>query len=605
MEFRNLAIIAHVDHGKTTLVDCLLRQSGMFREGTLSQECILDSNPQERERGITIFAKNCAIRWRDYKINLIDTPGHADFGGEVQRVLRMADGCLLLVDASEGPMPQTRYVLRNAFEAHLRPIVVINKIDRPDARIAAVMDEVLDLFISLGAGDAALDFPVLYASGKHGFARRRLTDTNTDILPLFEEIVKSVPPPRGSVDNPLQLLVTTLDYTDYVGRIAVGRVFEGKVREGQKIVRIAREGTSHPATVEILYAYEGLTKGRVKEAVCGDIIAIAGIPGIGIGDTIADAAQPKALPTVPVDEPTLVMMFATNTGPFSGRTGKYLTSRHLRERLWKELESNVALRVETTDSPDTFRVSGRGILHLEVLIETMRREGYEMIVGKPNVIYRMVDGKECEPIEHLTIDVPGPYAGAVIELLGARRGQMLKMEAKGDRTHLDYTLPSRGFIGLRTRMMNATRGEAVLHHGFHGYEPTRGAIPRRSGGVMVTTETGRITGHALEGLADRGVFFVKPGDEVYAGQIVGERGEEDDIEVNACRKKKMTNIRTSTAENTVVLRPPRTMALDAMLEYVEEDEWVEVTPGECRLRKRELNESMRFKARSDARKVES
>jgi len=599
-EFRNLAIIAHVDHGKTSLVDCLLRQSGMFREGALCGDLIMDSNPQERERGITIFAKNCAIRYKDYKINLIDTPGHADFGGEVERVLKMADGCLLVVDAFEGPMPQTRFVLKKAFEYPLKPILVINKIDRPDARPKDVLDETHDLFIDLGADEHCLEWPVIYSSAKMGFARRHLSDRNEDIAPLFEEIIRSVPPPQGSAEGPPQMLIASLDWSDYVGRIGIGRVFSGTIRSGQKLMQISRDGHRREATIDTLFTYEGLGRKKSDMAVAGDIVAVTGIADIGIGDTLADPENPQPAQIIPVDEPTLTMVFSINTSPFVGREGRFLTTRHLRDRLFKELQSNVALRVEEMQQKDTFRVSGRGLLHLGVLIETMRREGYELMVGKPKVIYREIGGKKCEPIEHLVVDVPASAAGAVIELVGGRRGEMLKMDTKETMTHLEFTIPARGLIGLRTRMMNATRGEAVMHHSFYEYEHLRGAISGRPAGVMVAMETGRVTAYALEGLADRGTMFVRPGDEVYKGQVVGEHCKDDDIDVNVCRQKKLTNIRAASADKTVVLKPPRELSLEAMLEYIEDDEWVEVTPGVCRMRKRLLDAIERKRANRDA-----
>jgi len=597
---RNLAIIAHVDHGKTSLVDCLLRQSGTIREGSQAGDLIMDSNPQERERGITIFAKNCAINWKDYKINLIDTPGHADFGGEVERVLKMADACLLLVDAFEGPMPQTRFVLKKAFEVKLKLIVVINKIDRPDARVKEVLDEIYDLFIDLGADDTALEFPIIYSSAKLGFARRKPEDTNNDVIPLFEEIIKSVPPPTGDVEKPLQMLVTTLEYSDYVGRIGIGRIFNGVLKETQKVMLISRDGHRYTETVDMLYTFEGLGKKRVPQMTAGDIIAIAGVPEVGIGDTVADPEDPHPLPIIAVDEPTLTMVFMVNNSPFAGREGKYLTSRHLRDRLFKELHSNVALRVEEMTQKDSFRVSGRGLLHLGVLIETMRREGYELAVGKPKVIYREIAGKKSEPIEYLVVDVPAASTGAVIELTGQRRAEMVKMDTKDNMCHLEFTIPARGLIGLRTRMLNATRGEAIMHHSFYEYEHLRGAIPSRSAGVMIASESGRVTAYAIEGLADRGVMFVKPGDEVYMGQVVGEHCKDDDIEVNVARQKKLTNIRAASADKTVVLKPARELSLEAMLEYIEEDELVEVTPGMCRMRKRHLDANVRKKATREA-----
>lgn len=605
MEIRNLAIIAHVDHGKTSLVDCLLRQSGMFREGQMAGDLIMDSNPQERERGITIFAKNCAISYRDYKINLIDTPGHADFGGEVERVLKMADGCLLVVDAFEGPMPQTRFVLKKAFEYHLKPILVINKIDRPDARPKEVLDETHELFLDLGANEECLDWPVIYSSAKLGFARRHLTDTNEDISPLFEEIVRSVPPPSGSADAPVQMLVASLDYSDYVGKIAIGRVFNGALNGGQEIMLISRDGHRCKEKIDTIYTYEGLGRKKTERAVTGDIVAVTGLPDVGIGDTLTDPEDPHPLPIIPVDEPTLTMVFSINTSPFAGREGEYLTTRHIRERLFKELQSNVALRVEDMPQKDSFRVSGRGLLHLGVLIETMRREGYELMVGKPRVIYREIGGKKCEPVEYLVVDVPSSSSGSVIELVGGRRGEMIKMDTKDTMCHLEFTIPARGLIGLRTRMLNATRGEAVMHHSFYEYEHLRGSIPTRHVGVMVASETGRVTAYALENLADRGVMFVRPGDQVYKGQIVGEHCKDDDIDVNVAREKKLTNVRAASADKTVVLRPARELSLEAMLEYIEDDEWVEVTPKSCRMRKRLLDAVERKRASRDEARAET
>jgi GTP-binding protein len=597
---RNLAIIAHVDHGKTSLVDCLLRQSGTFREGTVTGDLIMDSNPQERERGITIFAKNCAIHYGGIKINLIDTPGHADFGGEVERVLKMADACLLLVDAFEGPMPQTRFVLKKAFEFKLKPIVVINKIDRPDARVGEVLDEIYDLFIELGADESMIDFPIIYSSAKFGYARMHMSDTNNDVKPLFDEIIRSVPPPTGEIEKPVQMLVTTLEYSDYVGRIGIGRIFQGKLAEAQKVMLISRDGHRYNDTIDMLYTYEGLGRKRVGSAEVGDIIAVAGVPEIGIGDTITDPEDPHPLPIIRVDEPTLTMVFSVNNSPFAGREGKYLTTRHIRDRLFKELHHNVALRVEELSVKDSFRVSGRGLLHLGVLIETMRREGYELAVGKPKVIYREIAGKKAEPIEYLVVDVPTSSSGSVIELVGQRRGEMVKMDSKDNQCHMEFTVPARGLIGMRTRMLNATRGEAIMHHSFYEYEHLRGSIAGRTAGVMVASESGRVTAYALEGLADRGMMFVKPGDEVYAGQVVGEHCKDDDIEVNVARMKKLTNIRAASADKTVVLKPPRDLSLEAMLEYIEEDELVEVTPGSCRLRKRLLDPNARKRASREA-----
>jgi GTP-binding protein len=596
MEFRNVAIIAHVDHGKTSLVDCLLRQSGTIRPGSITQDLIMDSNPQERERGITIFAKNCAIYWKGYKINLIDTPGHADFGGEVERVLKMADAVLLVVDAFEGPMPQTRYVLKKAFEYHLKPITVINKIDRPDARPDEVLNEIYDLFTDLGADERALEWPIMYSSAKLGFARTRLEDTNNDILPLLDEILRSVPPPEGSMTDPIQMLVTALDYSDYVGRIGIGRIFAGSLTLGQRAMLVPQDGHRREVVVEGLFTYEGLGRKKVSSAETGDIVAVTGIEGVGIGDTITDLENPRPMPIIPVDEPTISMVFCVNTSPFAGREGQFLTSRHLRDRLAKELHSNVALRVEDMVQMDSFRVSGRGLLHLGVLIETMRREGYELMVGKPKVIYREIGGKKCEPIEYLTVDVPTSKSGAVHELVGGRRGELIKMDTRENQCHLEFTIPARGLIGLRTRMLNVTRGEAVMYHTFYEYEHLRGSVAGRTNGVMVALESGRVTAYALQNLADRGTMFVTPGDEVYRGQVIGEHCKDDDIDVNVCKAKRMTNIRAASADKTVVLKAARDLSLEAMLEYVDEDEWVEVTPEHCRLRKRVLDMTQRKRA---------
>ena len=601
-QIRNLAIIAHVDHGKTSLVDCLLRESGTFREGKSVQDLVLDSDPQERERGITIIAKNCAIRWKDCKINLIDTPGHADFGGEVERVLKMADACLLVVDAFEGPMPQTRYVLTKAFEYKLKPIVVINKMDRPDARPNEVLDEIFDLFIDLGANDDALEFPILYASAKEGYARLRPDDSNSDIKPLLDEILRSVPPPGGDEAAPVQMLVTTLDFSDYVGRIGIGRIFAGRLKTNQPIILISRDGHRREETIDGLFTFDGLGRKKVAEADTGDIVAVTGITDIGIGDTLTDVENPRPLPIIPIDEPTLTMVFSINNSPFAGLEGKYLTTRHLRERLFKELRSNVALRVEDMTQKDCFRVSGRGLLHLGVLIEKMRRETYELMVGKPKVIYREIGGKKCEPIELLIVDLPASLTGAAIELVGRRRGELVKMENKDNMAHLEFTIPARGLIGLRTRMLNATRGEAIMHHTFYEYEHLRGSIPGRINGAMVASESGRVTAYAVLNLADRGFMFVEPGDQVYAGQVVGEHCKDDDIDVNICRQKKMTNVRAASADKTVVLKTARNMSLETMLEYIEEDEWVEVTPGNCRIRKRFLDPNERKRAARDAAK---
>ncbi|MBP7933721.1 MAG: translational GTPase TypA [Phycisphaerae bacterium] len=595
-EIRNIAIIAHVDHGKTTLVDQMLRQCGQFREAQLKGERILDSNDLERERGITILAKNIAIQYKGTKINLIDTPGHADFGGEVERVLKMADGALLLVDAFEGPMPQTRFVLRKAFEYGLRPMVVINKMDRKDARPAEVLDEVLDLFIELTNDDRAIDFPVIYASATMGWASLDAKKHSKDIFPLFEAILQHVPVPEVDPAAPVQMLVTTLDYNDYVGRIGIGRVYSGTLESGQQIALIHRDGTIANEQVAELYLFDGLGRRKVDEVAAGDICAVVGIQSVDIGTTLADPEDPIPLAIIRIDEPTLHMTFRVNDSPFSGRSGKFLTSRHLRDRLEKELEHNVALRVEPGLTPEEFHVSGRGMLHLSVLIENMRREGYEVAVGKPKVIYREWNGKKTEPIELCTIDVPAQHVGSVMELLGGRRGICTKMDTRGEYTHMEFTVPARGLIGVRNRLLNATNGTAIMYHNFYEYEYLRGSIPGRANGVLIASEAGQVTAYALEGLGDRGVMFVRPTEPVYEGQIVGEHCKDNDIVVNVCRAKKMTNIRAASADKTVVLKAPRDLTLEMALEFIEDDELVEATPDAIRLHKRILDETDRKRA---------
>ncbi len=592
-EFRNVAIIAHVDHGKTTLVDQMLRQCGQFREAEVAETCILDSNDQERERGITILSKNISIRYRDTRINLIDTPGHADFGGEVERVLKMADSCLLLVDAFEGPMPQTRFVLRKAFDFGLKPVVVINKIDRDGARPKDVLNEVSDLFIELGADDAMMEFPTIYCSAIQGHASLDPDRQGTDIKPLFDVIIDELPAPEVESDAPLQMLVTTLDYNDYVGRIGIGRVFAGQIESGKTVVVIHRDGTHAKEKISELYTFEGLGRKRVDRVPAGDICAVVGLTSIDIGNTIADAEAPKPLPMITIDEPTLHMTMRVNDSPFVGQAGKFLTSRHLRDRLTKECQHNVALRVEPGNSPEEFHVSGRGMLHLSVLMESMRREGYELAVGKPKVIYRELNGRKTEPIELCIVDVPAAHVGAVMELLGTRRGICDRMDNEGDMTHLEFTVPSRGLIGLRNRMLNATNGTAIIHHNFYEYEFIRGAIAGRSNGVMIALESGMVTGYALDGLSDRGSMFVSPTDRVYAGQIVGEHCKDDDIVVNVCKGKKLTNVRAAGTDKNVILKPPQEMTLELALEFIADDELVEVTPDAIRLRKRVLNHTDR------------
>src|SRR5436309_3187816 len=598
-DIRNVAIMAHVDHGKTTLVDQLMRQSGLFRESELKGECILDSNDLERQRGITILAKNIALTLGGNKVNIIDTPGHADFGGEVERVLKMADGALLLVDAAEGPLPQTRFVLRKAFECGLRPIVVINKIDRPDARPVDTLNAVFDLFVELDADDLTLDFPTIYASGRNGVATTDLSIPAVDIRPLYETILKNVPPPEVEPDLPLQMLVVTLDHSDYVGRIAIGKVVAGKIRKSQRIALLKHDpGATEPRrlddTIAQLYVFDRLGRVETDEVSAGDICAVVGLEDVDIGDTIADFDNPKALPPIRVDEPTLDMIFRINDSPFAGQDGTYVTSRQLRDRLMKELESNVALRVRPDeDKREEFHVAGRGLLHLGILLENMRREGYGLSVGKPRVLTRQEDGKTLEPIEYLVIEVPPSSVGAVMELVGNRRAECLKMDARGETTHVEFTIPARGLIGLRTRLLNATSGEAIMHHNFYDYQPLRGSIPGRANGVMISTDTGRSTAYALENLQERGTLFVGAGESIYEGQVVGEHCRDNDLPVNVCREKKLTNVRASTAEKTILLKPPRQLPLELALEYIEEDELVEVTPKAIRLRKVYLKENDR------------
>ncbi len=614
---RNVAIIAHVDHGKTTLVDELLRQSGMFREGELDKlaggqhDLIMDSNPLERERGITILSKNCAVTYHaqngsDYRINIIDTPGHADFGGEVERVLRLADGCLLLVDAFDGPMPQTKFVLGKALEAGLRPVVVINKCDRPEADPKRVLHEVFDLLVDLGAEDHALDFPVVYCSGREGWASptldRPIDDLRAgDLGPIFESIVREVPPPSANPDRPLQFLVTSLDYSDYLGRIAIGRVVAGCIRSGQQVAIVRRDGNVEEGRVGRLLRFEGLSRQETDEVNAGDLCAVPGLPTVDIGDTIADPESPVGLPPVRVDEPTISMLFRINDSPFAGQEGKYVTSRQIRDRLLKELERNVALRVKPGESAEEFVVSGRGLLHLGILLETMRREGYELSVGRAVVITKEIDGVTYEPVETLVIDAPSSAVGAVMELVGGRRGELRKMEPRGDVMHLVFDVTSRALIGLRGRILTATQGEAVMHHRFDRYEPVSGERIRRPVGVLIATEAGQVTAYAVENLADRGILFVAPGDRVYTGQVVGEHNRDNDIPVNIVREKHLTNIRSSTKEATVTLKAPRRLTLEAALEYVEEDELVEITPESVRLRKRLLDEGERKRAERQAR----
>lgn len=593
-DIRNIAIIAHVDHGKTTLVDCLLRQSGQFRDSQLVGECILDSNDLERERGITILAKNIALVYKGVKINIIDTPGHADFGGEVERVLKMADGVLMLVDAAEGTKPQTRFVLRKALECGLKPVVVINKIDRPDARPSEALSETFDLFVELGADDKALDFPYIFASGRAGFATHDPAVKTDNITPLLDMVLEHVPGPEVNLDAPLQMMVTTLAWSDYVGRIATGRITSGKIRKGQKVVLIKGDGRHVSGEAVAVEVFDKLGRTPTEEATAGDIVALTGLPDPEIGDTVACPENPVPLERISVDEPTLTMLFTINSSPLAGRDGKFVTSRHLRARLYRELESNVALQVESSPNSDHFQVSGRGLLHLGILIETMRREGYELSIGKPEVIRKKVDGKLHEPFEVLTVDVPGSDVGPVMELVGARRGQIVSMRGgESGMTHLEFSIPARGLIGLRTRLLNATRGEAIMHHRFDSFRPCEGDIPKRQNGVIVSQENGKAVAYALWKLQERTDLFVDPGDEVYEGMIVGENSRDNDMVVNPIREKKLTNIRTTSADEAILLRPPRRMSLEQALEYIEDDEYVEVTPKVIRMRKILLSENAR------------
>jgi len=595
-DLRNIAIIAHVDHGKTTLVDCMLRESGQFRESQLSGEQILDTNDLERERGITILAKNIAIPYRGVKINVIDTPGHADFGGEVERVLRMADGCLVLVDAAEGPMPQTRFVLSKAFEEGLQPIVVINKIDRGDARPHEVVDEVFDLFLQLGANDSLADFPYLFASSKEGFATHDPDVRGDTIQPLMDLIIEQIPGPAVDVGRPLQMLVTTLDWSDYVGRIAIGRVRAGSIRKGQNIVLMQADDRTAESKVASLYTFDNLGRKEVDEADAGDIVALVGSADVEIGDTICSPDAPRALPRLSVDEPTLRMTFGINTSPLAGRDGKYVTNSHLRERLMRELERNVALRVEPIPGTEQFAVSGRGVLHLSVLIETMRRQSYELSVGKPEVIFRRRDGVVEEPFETLVVEVPNNQTGPVMEMVGARRGQLTNMTSRADFIHMTFSIPARGLIGLRTRLLNATQGTAMIHHRFEEYKPKEQSIPGRSTGVLVSMVPGKVVAFALDTLQQRSDLHVAPGDVVYEGMIVGENSRSADMDVNPTKEKKLTNMRASGTDRNILLKPARRLSLEEALEFIEADELVEITPTQIRLRKIILKETDRRRA---------
>lgn len=592
-DIRNIVIIAHVDHGKTTLVDALLRQSGQFRDSQLQGDCILDSNDLERERGITILAKNIAIAYKGVKINIIDTPGHADFGGEVERVVRMADGAILLVDAAEGPLPQTRFVLAKALEFGLKPIVLVNKIDRGDARAAEVLDKAFELLMDLGAHDHLDDFPHLFASGKEGYATLDPNVRTDSMAPLLDMVLEQVPGPQVDPDSPLQMLVTTLDWSEFVGRIAIGRIRAGSIKRGQSVAMMQANDKIVNTKIGALHVFDKLGRLEVESATAGDVVAILGLEGVEIGDTICAATHPVAMPRLKVDEPTLEMVFSINSSPLVGRSGKYVTTRQLKARLQKELERNVALRVRPIAGTDAMAVAGRGVLHLSVLIETMRREGFELSIGKPHVIIRDNNGVKEEPFESLVIEVPTDKFGPVMELVGERRGMLDHMTTHGDYTHADFTIPARGLIGLRTRLLNATQGTAVIHHRFAEYRPIEGDIPRRPNGVLVSMVPGKAVGFALDSLQQRADLFVAPGDVVYEGMIVGENSRDNDMPVNPSKEKKLTNMRASGTDDNILLKPPRKLSLEAALEYIEDDELVEVTPSEIRLRKMILSETGR------------
>jgi GTP-binding protein len=592
--FRNVAIVAHVDHGKTTLVDAMLRQSGIFRANEEVAERVMDSNELERERGITILAKATGVRYGGMKINIVDTPGHSDFGGEVERALKLVDGVMLLVDASEGPLPQTRYVLMKALEAGLPPIVVINKIDRPDARAQEVLNEIYDLFIDLDATEDQLDFPVIYTNAKAGIAKKDLTDSNGDLRPLFDAIIEHIPEPTGDPDGVLQLLVANLDYSDYLGRLAIGRVFNGTLRHGDEVSIAKLDGAFQKTKITKLYSFEGLKRVDETTGRPGDVLAIAGVEGITIGETVTNVENPQPLPPIQIDEPTIAMTFTINTSPFAGREGQYVTSRNLRDRLDKELLTNVSLRVEESGGPDSFKVMGRGELQLAILIEMMRREGYELAAGKPEILTKTIEGKLSEPLELLVIDCPEEYIGVVIEKLGRRKGKMEKMINHGSgRVRLEFSVPSRGLIGLRSEMLTDTKGTAIMNSLFHGHIEWQGEIPTRPTGSLIADRPGKATGYAIFNLQERGEMFVSPGTEVYEGMIVGENARDSDLNVNIVKEKKLTNMRASTADEAIRLVPPRLLNLEQAIEFVRDDELVEITPASIRLRKKILRANQR------------
>jgi GTP-binding protein len=593
---RNIAIIAHVDHGKTTLVDAMLRHSGVFRENEAITERVMDSNDLEKERGITILAKNLSIHHGRYKINIVDTPGHADFGGEVERVLKMVDSVLLLVDALDGPMPQTRFVLKKSLDLGLKPIVVINKIDRPGSRPDEVLNMVFDLFCELNASDDQLDFPVVYTSAKLGYAKLDVGAESSSMEPLFAVIESNVHPPQGDAKAPFQMLVANIDYNDYIGRMATGRIFNGIVASGETVAMIKQDGTIQRGRITKLLGYEGLKQVEISEAGTGDIVTVAGFDEISIGETLASAETPIAVPYVSIDEPTLAMNFMVNASPFAGREGKWVTSRNIRERLTKELRTNVSLRVEDTDAPDTLKVSGRGELHLSILIENMRREGFELAVSKPEVIIREKDGHKMEPMEYLVVDVASEFQGAIIEKMGPRKGEMVAMSPMGEMVRLEFIIPARGLIGLRGEVLTDTRGTAVMTHTFHEYAPYKGDIPGRKNGVLMAMEHGETTAYSLDALQPRGTLFIGAGVEVYGGMIIGQHAKDNDLDVNPCKGKKLTNVRASGTDDAIKLIPPRLLTLEQALEFIDDDELVEVTPHSIRLRKKELDPTKRKRA---------
>lgn len=591
---RNVAIIAHVDHGKTTLVDGMLRQGNVFRENERVEERMMDSNDLEKERGITIFSKNASFFYKDFKINIVDTPGHADFGGEVQRILKMVDSVLLVVDALEGPMPQTKYVLRKSLELGLKPIVVINKIDRPNARPDEVLNMVFDLFVELNANDNQLDFTVVYASAKNGFAKMDMRDPDVNMLPLFDTIIDVVDAPEGDEEKPFQFLATTIEYDNYIGKIGRGRIHNGKVSQGEQVVLLKRDGSKKNYKITKIYTFEGMKKKEVPQAFAGDIVALAGIDDIDVGETVADFVSPVQLPVIDIDEPTLSMTFIVNNSPFVGKEGKFITSRNIWDRLQKELQTNVSLKVEATDSTDSFIVKGRGELQMSILIENMRREGFELQVSKPSVIYKIEDGKKLEPIELAIIDVPSEFVGVVIEKMGSRKGEMINMVQGNDGyTRVEFKVPTRGLIGFRNELMNESKGTGIFNHSFYEYEYYKGEIPSRLRGVLVSWEQGTTVAYSLDSIQERGVLFIGAGVEVYEGMIIGENARDADLVVNACKGKKLTNMRTSSADEAVRLTPPREFSLEQALEYIEEDELVEVTPKSIRMRKKILSREER------------